>query len=161
MSPRTLISSFRKSASIGADNIIHCRFSYDRPSAQISVGDRCFIGKSHIVVAQSVSIGNDVVISWGVTIVDHNSHSIDWEGRADDVRQWHLGKKDWTNIVIKPVTICDRVWIGFNASILKGVTLGEGCVVAACSVVTKDVLPFTIVAGNPAKVVKTLRNPKG
>ncbi|MBV8923397.1 DapH/DapD/GlmU-related protein, partial [Bradyrhizobium sp.] len=55
-----------------------------------------------------------------------------------------------------PVVIADKVWIGFNASILKGVTIGEGAVVGACSVVTRDVPPFAVVAGNPARVIRTL-----
>ena len=58
------------------------------------------------------------------------------------------------NNITKPITIENHVWIGAGATILKGVTLGEGCVVGAGSVVTKDVAPHTIVAGNPAKVIK-------
>ena len=53
--------------------------------------------------------------------------------------------------------ICDRSWIGFKASIMKGVTVGEGAVVGACSVVSRDVPPYTVVAGNPARVIRDLR----
>lgn len=53
-----------------------------------------------------------------------------------------------------PITICDGVWIGARAFVLPGVTIGEGAIVAACAVVTKDVPPWTVVAGNPARVVK-------
>jgi acetyltransferase-like isoleucine patch superfamily enzyme len=57
---------------------------------------------------------------------------------------------------MKPVKINDRVWIGFNSIILKGVTIGEGGIVGAGSVVTKDVPPYTIVAGNPARVIREI-----
>lgn len=57
-------------------------------------------------------------------------------------------------LVTAPITICDGVWIGARAIILPGVTIGEGAVVAAGAVVTKDVEPFTVVGGNPAKFIK-------
>ncbi len=56
---------------------------------------------------------------------------------------------------MKPVVICDRAWIGFNSIILKGVVVGEGAVVGAGSVVSNDVAPYTVVAGNPAKFIKS------
>lgn len=101
-------------------------------------------------------MGDDVVISWGVTIVDHNSHSVDAEERLADVTDWKNGHKDWANVTIAPVTIKARAWIGFNAIVLKGVTIGEGAVVAAGAVVTKDVPPYSVAAGNPARVIRTL-----
>jgi maltose O-acetyltransferase len=61
------------------------------------------------------------------------------------------------DIQSKPILIEDDVWIGFNSAVLKGVTIGKGSIVAACSVVTKDVPEFVIVAGNPAKVVKEIK----
>lgn len=106
--------------------------------------------------AESVTIEDDVVISWGVTIVDHNSHALEWEKRAQDVADWHRGRKNWADVVIAPVILKKRCWIGFNASILKGVTIGEGAIVGAGTVVTKDVEPYTVVAGNPARVVRSL-----
>jgi galactoside O-acetyltransferase len=59
-------------------------------------------------------------------------------------------------VIRKPVKIEDKVWIGFNSIILKGVTVGEGAIVGAGSVVTKDVPPYTIVAGNPARIIREL-----
>lgn len=138
---------------IGDDCILNCTFSFDRPEALISVGQRTFIGKSHLVAAERITIGNDVMISWGTTIVDHNSHSMDWKQRANDVADWHQGKKDWAGIGIAPVTIEDNAFIGLGAIILKGVTIGRGAVVGAGSVVTKNVAAFTTVAGNPARPI--------
>ena len=126
----------------------------DRPSAVVRIGKNTFFGGSKIVVAESVDIGDDVLVSWGCTIVDHNSHPIAWADRADDVRRYHGGEKDWSKVLIAPVRIGDKAWIGFNAIILKGVTIGEGAIVASGSVVTKDVAPFTIVGGNPARLLR-------
>ena len=145
------------SVTIGQNCILNTRISFDRTNAKFRCGDRCYIGLSNIVIADHVSLGDDVVISWGVTIVDHNSHAIAWEDRANDIIDWSMGTKDWSNVVIAPVSIKDKVWIGFNAVILKGVTIGEGAIVAAGAVVTKDVPAYTIVAGNPAKVIRNLK----
>ena len=60
-------------------------------------------------------------------------------------------------VVSKPIKICSHAWIGMNVIILKGVTIGEGAIVAAGSVVTKDVAPWTIVAGNPALFVRNIK----
>lgn len=65
-----------------------------------------------------------------------------------------------TESACAPIVIEDNVWIGARSVILKGVTIGEGSIVACDSVVTKDVPPFTIVAGNPARVVKHIENDK-
>ncbi len=62
----------------------------------------------------------------------------------------------YLDIKSAPVVIEDHVWIGFNLAILKGVTMGKGAIIGAGSVVTKDVEPFTVVAGNPAKIIKRL-----
>lgn len=141
---------------VGRDCILNSRIAFDREAGVFECGDRCYIGASHMVLAQRISLGDDVVISWGVTIVDHNSHAIEWSQRANDVLDWGKGTKDWTNVTIAPVQIQNKVWIGFNASILKGVTIGEGAIVAAEAVVTKDVPAYSVVAGNPAMVVRTL-----
>lgn len=141
---------------LGSDCIINTRISFDRENAQFICGDRCYIGLSDLVIADKIVFGDDVVISWGVTIVDHNSHAISWTNRANDILDWGQGKKDWSNVTIAPVTIEKKAWIGFNATILKGVTIGEGAIVAAGAVVTKDVPRYSIVGGNPAKVIRML-----
>ena len=142
--------------SIGRDSIVRCRINFDSPDGSISIGDRCFLGSSHLVCHTAITIGDDVVMSWGVTVVDHDSHALDWNMRQHDVANWMKGEKQWDGVSIAPVKICNRAWIGFGASILKGVTVGEGAVVGANSVVTRNVPPFTVVAGNPARVVREL-----
>ncbi len=141
---------------IGDGTIFQGRIAADRPGASVSIGNNTFIGSSLLVCAESIVIGDDVLVSWGCTIVDHNSHSICWEHRKNDVRETHVGNKDWTNVQIGKVRICDKAWLGFNTLILKGVVVGEGAIIGAGSVVTKDVEPYTIVAGNPARFIKRL-----
>lgn len=64
--------------------------------------------------------------------------------------------KDWSNVKFAPIHICNKTWIGARVTILKGVTIGEGAIVGAGSVVTKDVPAWSVVAGNPAKIVKRI-----
>ena len=68
-----------------------------------------------------------------------------------------MEKKNWDNVDISPTIICDDAWIGVNVIILKGVEIGAGAIVAAGAVVTKNVPPMTLVAGNPANVIKELK----
>ena len=69
-----------------------------------------------------------------------------------------LGRKVWDHVAHAPVIIADKVWIGFNVSVLKGVTIEEGAVIGACSVVTRDIPPYALAVGNPARVIRTLRS---
>lgn len=144
------------SVRVGDRSMLFAEVLFDRDGASLSLGDRTFVGRSTFAIANRVEIGNDVLIAWGCTIVDHDSHALRFSDRSEDVSNWYLGSKDWTRVAIEPVIIKDKVWIGLNAVILKGVTIGEGAVVAAASVVTKDVAPWTIVAGNPARVIREL-----
>jgi len=141
---------------VGHRSLLLAEVLFDREGASLSLGDRTFVGRSTLAIASRVTIGNDVLIAWGSTIVDHDSHALRFSERQDDVSNWYLGLKDWSRVQIEPVIIEDKVWIGLNAVILKGVTIGEGAVVAAASVVTKNVKPWTVVAGNPARVVREL-----
>jgi galactoside O-acetyltransferase len=137
--------------------MIESSFYFDKENCLIKIGSRTFIGGSKLICADRIEIGDDVLISWGCTIVDHNSHSLSFSERKNDVVDGLVGEKDWTNVLINRVEIKDKVWIGFDVKILKGVVIGEGAIVAAGSIVTKHVPPYTLVAGIPAKVIKTLQ----
>lgn len=142
--------------SIGDDSIIHADISFEESGGKIQIGSRTFVGRSDLVCYRSLVIGDDVIMSWGITVVDHDSHSIEWEKRRNDVLDWGKGRKNWQHIAHAPVVIGNKAWIGFNASILKGVTIGEGAVIGACSVVTADIPPYSVAVGNPARVVRSL-----
>jgi acetyltransferase-like isoleucine patch superfamily enzyme len=154
----------RKYVKVSEGSIIQASLIFERETGFISVGKNSFIGGSSLICIDSIEIGNDVLISWGCTIIDNDAHSLAWELRKKDVSDWKrgmddgsLGKyKDWSNVAHAPIKIKDKVWIGFNSIILKGVTIGEGAIVGAGSVVTKDVPPYTVVGGNPAKIIKNL-----
>lgn len=110
---------------------------YVAPNAKLRIDGFGFMNtNSTLNCFEYIELGNDVAIADNVTISDSDNHSVN-------------GQK-----VTAPIIIKDHVWIGKNAVILKGVTIGEGAVVAAGAVVAKDVPPYTLVAGVPAKVVK-------
>lgn len=144
--------------SIGERSIFNGQIVSDREGSVIVIGRDTFIGDSLLICAQRIDIGNDVLISWGCTIVDHHSHAVTWPERSRDVSEWYAGRKDWRHVRIAPIKIQDRAWVGFNSIILAGVTIGEGAVVGCASVVTKDVEPYTIVAGNPARLIRSVQH---
>jgi len=152
---------------IGRNSIIGCAFIFESNEGEIKVGDNSFInGGTSLISRSSIIIGDYVTIAWGCTIYDHNSHSLDYIERQNDIEQqlrdFKAGKsfiesKNWQSVKARPIKIEDNAWIGFDSVILSGVTIGEGSIVGARSVVRNDVEPWTIVAGNPAVVIKRLR----
>ena len=145
---------------IGERSMFEGGVIFEKNEAQVSIGSGSFIGNSLLLSAMQIDVGQNVLIAFGCTIADHDSHSLDFTQRSRDVELWYEGKKDWSVVKMAPVKICDRAWIGMNSIILKGVTVGEGAVVGAGSVVTKDVAPYTLVAGNPARLVRELKRPQ-
>lgn len=120
------------------------------PKGTLRIGDNVGISGTTISVSEAVTIGNNVLIGSGCLITDTDGHPLDIEKR-------HVPNY-YDYVVNSPVIIGDDVFIGARSIILKGVNIGQGAVVGAGSVVTKDVPPHTIVAGNPAKVVKELND---
>ena len=142
---------------LGDDVLFEGEIGFLRENARVEIGSRSFFA-SLITCAERVHIGNDVLIARGGYISDHGAHALDFRARANDVVESMQGKKDWSEVPISPVTIEDKVWIGWGVTILHGVTIGEGAVVGANTVVTNDVAPYTVVAGNPARVLRELEN---
>ncbi len=128
----------RGEISVGNRVLLHRFVKLSAYGGKIEIGNNTYIGdRTEIHSGQSVKIGNNVNIAWDCNILDRDYHGFESETER-----------------IEPIEICDNVWIGCGSYILKGVTLGEGSVVAAGSVVTKDVPKACLVAGNPARVIK-------
>lgn len=112
-----------------------------------------------VIRPYQVKIGKNVIIMNGCLMMSAGGITIDDEAQIAANVQLISNNHDLENrmiITCKPVHICRRVWIGAGATILPGVTVGENSVVGAGSVVTHDVAPNTIVAGNPARVIKKI-----
>lgn len=124
------------------------------------VGDFTLLNGALIMAEERVEIGSHVLISWNVGIADSDFHPIDPAQRLQDtyaLAPFYKDRPARPAIRTAPVVIQDNVWIGMGAVILKGVTIGENSVVAAGAIVTKDVPPNVVVAGNPAVIVKQLK----
>lgn len=122
---------------------------------RISIGDFCYFTNAVILCEQEICIGNYVVIGWNATIADSDYHpAAPAERIADAIALSPLGAGRPRPIFPKaPVIIEDDVWIGPMAAILKGVRIGQGSVIEAGAVVTRDVPARSRVAGNPARIV--------
>lgn len=114
--------------------------------AVLSFKGRVGMSNTVIVATNRIEIGDNVMIGGGVTIVDSDFHSMDW-------RDWFTDN-DAAKASSSPVIIGDNVFIGMNAILLKGVHIGDGAVIGAGSVVTKDIPSNEVWAGNPAKFLK-------
>ena len=127
----------------------------------ITIGSNCYVGENtRIISADSIIIGNDVLISHNVNIIDTSSHELDHLERAERYIQM-INDGHWSskgNLLTAPIIIDDHAWINFNVTILRGVHIGKGAIIGAGSVVTKDVPPFTLFAGNPAREIKKLNS---
>lgn len=120
----------------------------------LEIGSGSYIGyQTSIVTGRGVHIGRHVLISNRVTIAAEDSHPLDPIRRMRNLPP----EPD----AVKEIWIGDQAWIGECAAILKGVRIGQGAVIGAHAVVAKDVPAFTVVAGNPARVVKRLPVPEG
>ncbi len=109
---------------------------------EVIIGDRSLVGIRSTIIGP-VAIGNDVMLAQNIVLsgLNHGYEDINLSIREHKT-------------VTKPITIKDEVWLGANVVVVSGVTIGKHSIVAAGSIVTKDVPPYTIVAGNPARIVK-------
>jgi maltose O-acetyltransferase len=125
-------------------------------AGRIVLGAYCYVGDgARIWSADEIAIGDRVFIAHGVNIHDNDAHSLSASVRHRHFRELvTAGHASFVeDLRASRVAIGNDAWIGFNATILKGVTIGSGAIVGACAVVTGDVEPYAVVAGNPAAVV--------
>jgi acetyltransferase-like isoleucine patch superfamily enzyme len=112
--------------------------------AGVKIGKKCKI-QSHTFICEGVTLEDEVMVAHGVMFIN------DLDPAATNDKGELKGAEDWTCVETK---VCRKASIGSNATILCGVTIGENALVGAGSVVTRDVPPNTIVAGNPARVIR-------
>lgn len=112
----------------------------------VSIGDNCNLNGTMIYCREKVIIGSDCMFGPGVKIIDNDSHRI-----SIDVNERRKPP------ISKEIIIDNNVWIGSGSIILKGISIGENSIVAAHSVVTKDIPKNTLVAGNPAQIIRPLK----
>lgn len=142
---------------IGSECDLEGVWVLDAPGARIRVGSRTELNHGCVIECiDSVWIGDDVLVAAEAYIADNDAHSLDFAHRRHDHADRRRGARDWSVVPHAPVRIESKAWIGRRAMILKGVTIGEGAVVAAGSVVTAPVEPWTLVAGVPARPVRSL-----
>lgn len=130
--------------SLGDYSVIESFTCINNAVGDVIIGDHTRIGLHNTIIGP-VEIGNNVNLAQGITVTALNHNFSDTNKRIDE-----------QGVSTNPVTIEDDVWVGANAVILPGVTIGEHSVVAAGAVVTKDVPPHSLVAGVPAKVIKNI-----
>jgi len=129
--------------------VFAARFS-DRP--RLEIGDNTGIGHNcFFTIGKLISIGRNCILSGDISIMDSNGHD------TDPVTRWAYKPPESEDV--RPVFIRDGVWIGKHCIIFPGVKIGEGSVISAGSVVRSHVPPYSVVAGNPAKVMFRLKKP--
>ena len=118
-----------------------CKF-YIGKHGRVTIGDGGYVNAgTHFIIMHGLTIGSNCVISWNCQFLDEDYHEITYEGKTGQINEISIG---------------NNVWIGCNAFIYKGVTIADGCVIAANAVVRKSVHePNSLIAGNPARVVRT------
>lgn len=146
------------SGSVHIGNSVIIDSSQERPvcidvgnQAELTIGDQVYINEGVYISANiSIKIGNRTLIASDVVIMDDDGHPVSSEGRHD---YWPKVPADRLGA---PIIIEDNVWIGTRAMILKGVTIGQGSVIAAGAVVTRSIPVKVLAAGVPARVIREI-----
>jgi acetyltransferase-like isoleucine patch superfamily enzyme len=130
------------------------------PRGHVRLGDYALVHGARIICDSEIMIGNYALLSWNVVLMDTYRFPLGVKERRKELeilpgRPRRLAGAD---APAKPIHIESNVWIGFDSCVLPGVTIGEGSVVGARSVVVEDVPPYTVVAGNPARVMRRLES---
>ncbi len=128
------------------------------PRGRVELGEYALVHGARIICDAEVIIGDYALISWNVVFMDTYRVPREANQRRRELEQVpdRPLRLAAANVPAQPIRVERNVWIGFDACILPGVTIGEGSIVGAKSVVTQDVAPFTVVAGNPARFIRQL-----
>jgi acetyltransferase-like isoleucine patch superfamily enzyme len=132
------------------------------PRGRVHIGECALLTSPWFLCDAEITIGDYTMISWSVVLMDSYRVPLDPEARRRELDR--VARSPWrkigADVPARPIHVGRDVWIGFESVVLPGVTIGDGAIVGARSVVTEDVEPFTVVAGNPARFVKRLERPE-
>lgn len=125
---------------------------------RVTLGNYVLLNGARIICDAEIEIGDYTLISWNVVLMDTYRLPFDPIERQRQLKRVpeRLPRCIDAEVVARPIRIGRNVWIGFDACVLPGVAIGEGAIVGARSVVTQDVPPYSVVAGNPARLIKYL-----
>lgn len=147
-------SQRREAVEIGKAASIYLGVMFDLgPEAHVRIGAYALLNGARIIADREITIGEHCLISWNVVLMDSYRYSFDARERRKELEQAPPSRAAERG---RTIHIGNNVWIGFDSCVLPGVRIGDGSVVGARSVVTEDVPPLTVVAGNPARVIRTL-----
>ncbi len=163
LTPSARIRNIRRDSQcirIGSHTLVAGELLVFAHGGNISIGEWCYIGEgARVWSSGDIVIGDRVLIAHNVNIFDSLTHPLNARQRHAQFRAIMLaGHPDSIDLGERPVKVGSDVWIGANTCVLRGVTIGEGAIVGAGSVVTHDIPPFTIAAGNPARVISELKD---
>lgn len=131
------------------------------PAGCVTLGAFALVHGARIICDARVEIGDHALISWNVVLMDNPRFSPDTHRRREALRQLASGDRHDmpAQQEPRPIRVGNNTWIGFDSCIMPGVTIGDGAIVGAKSVVYDDVAPGTIVAGNPARFIRRIESP--
>jgi acetyltransferase-like isoleucine patch superfamily enzyme len=145
---------------IGRGTCIYAGTMFDvGPHGRVSIGQCALLNSAMFICDSAIEIGDYALISWNVLFMDSSRLATDPQERRSELRQLPLRHPRLIHpqVPAQPIRIEPNVWIGFNTCVLPGVTIGEGAIVGARSLVVEDVAPYSVVAGNPARFIRSLK----
>jgi len=146
---------------IGGASTVYLGCMFDLgPEGRVNVGRFCLLNGAWMICDGQIEIGDYALISWNVVLMDSYRVPLDPQARRSSLHQMRgpIHRRPMTQAEARPIRIGRNTWIGFDCVVLPGVTIGEGSIVGARSVVYEDVPPYTMVAGNPARVIRAIEN---
>lgn len=157
LNARLLTPGGEKRARIGRSSVIRGIIRCEETGEAV-LGEEVYVGDGVIISAWSrVEIGDGTLLAHGAQVFDNDAHPLDAEERQAHFRAiLKLGPRRDFDVGVRPVSIGRRCWLGFSSAVMKGVSLGEGSILAAGAVATAGAPPRTILAGNPARPVRSL-----
>lgn len=151
-------SELKEGVQIGRGTTVYLGSMFDvGRRGRVVLGDFVLINGAWFICESQIEVGDHALIAWNVVFMDCYRVPLDPAARRNCLRERTKGNRD-TVEPGRPIRIGRNAWIGFDCCILPGVTIGEGAIIGARSVVRDDIPPYTIAAGNPARIIRHIEN---